>query len=81
MPDRAGSKWSSWGRAGLIGAIRLYRVALSPWLGPACRFEPSCSQYGIEAIARHGVVRGSWLTARRIGRCHPLGGFGYDPVP
>lgn len=65
----------------LLFAIRAYRIALSPWLGPACRFEPSCSAYAIEAIERHGATRGAWLAVKRIGRCHPLGGFGYDPVP
>jgi len=65
----------------LIVVIRLYQVLLSPMLGPSCRFDPSCSSYAIEAIAGHGVVRGSWLAARRLTRCHPLGGFGYDPVP
>lgn len=70
-----------WPRQVLIGAIRIYQLVLSPHLGPACRFEPSCSVYAIEAIARRGLIRGSWLAAVRIGRCHPWGGFGYDPVP
>ena len=70
-----------WPRQVLVALIRLYRIALSPLIGPACRFEPSCSSYAIEAIARRGVIRGGWLAARRIGRCHPWGGFGYDPVP
>jgi putative membrane protein insertion efficiency factor len=61
--------------------VRIYQITLSPWLGPACRFDPSCSGYAMEAVQRHGVVRGVWLALRRIGRCHPLGGFGYDPVP
>jgi putative membrane protein insertion efficiency factor len=65
----------------LIAVIRLYRLFISPLLGPACRFEPSCSAYACCALARHGVVRGAWLAARRIGRCHPWGGSGYDPVP
>lgn len=65
----------------VITLLRVYQVTLSPWLGPACRFDPSCSRYAIEAVERHGVARGSWLALRRIGRCHPLGGFGYDPVP
>lgn len=65
----------------LISAIRIYRWIISPWLGPVCRFEPSCSQYAIEAVERHGPVRGSWLAARRLGRCHPLGDHGYDPPP
>ncbi len=65
----------------LILALRGYQLVLSPWLWPACRFDPSCSTYAIVAVDRHGAVRGSWLALRRIGRCHPLGGFGYDPVP
>jgi uncharacterized protein len=68
-------------RAGAVLAIRAYQVALSPLLAPACRFEPSCSRYAIEAIERHGALRGTWLAAKRIGRCHPWGGFGHDPVP
>ena len=69
------------GRRLLVAAIALYRQLLSPWLGPACRFEPTCSCYAAEAIERHGAVRGVALAARRIARCRPLGGFGYDPVP
>ena len=65
----------------LIGLVKLYRVAISPWLGMNCRFQPTCSEYAIEALQRHGVFRGSWLAAKRIGRCHPWGGSGYDPVP
>ena len=70
-----------WMRAVLIAVIRIYQAVVSPLLAPACRFEPSCSTFAVEAIARRGVVRGSWLALRRIGRCHPWGGFGYDPVP
>ena len=66
----------------LIGlAIHAYQVAIAPVLGPACRFEPSCSRYAAEAVERHGALRGSWLAARRLGRCHPFGGYGPDPVP
>ena len=65
----------------LIGLVRLYRLAISPWLGGNCRFEPTCSNYAIEALQVHGVLKGSWLAARRIGRCHPWGSAGYDPVP
>jgi putative membrane protein insertion efficiency factor len=64
-----------------VSAIRLYQLILSPWLGPACRFAPTCSEYAIEAIRSHGMRRGSWLAVRRLGSCHPLGGSGYDPVP
>jgi len=65
----------------LIQLVRLYRVAISPWLGANCRFDPTCSSYAIEALQRHGILKGSWLAMRRIGRCHPWGGSGYDPVP
>ena len=64
-----------------IGMLRIYQRVVSPMFGPACRFEPSCSDYMLEAIMRHGLVRGAWLGVRRIGRCHPLGESGYDPVP
>jgi len=65
----------------LIQLVRLYRVAISPWLGANCRFDPTCSSYAIEALQTYGVLKGSWLAAKRIGRCHPWGGSGYDPVP
>jgi len=61
--------------------IRFYQIFISPLLGPACRFQPSCSQYAIEALRKHGFWKGSWLAARRILRCHPLNPGGYDPVP
>ncbi len=65
----------------LCGLIRVYQVAISPFLGRNCRFEPTCSAYAVEALGRYGVARGLWLAVRRIGRCHPWGGSGYDPVP
>lgn len=65
----------------LIGLIRLYKTLLSPMLPSACRFQPTCSVYAIEAIRNHGALRGSFLAIRRIGRCHPLHPGGYDPVP
>lgn len=64
-----------------LGTIRLYQATLSPFMGKSCRFEPTCSHYGYEAIATHGPWRGGWLTIKRIGRCHPLVKGGYDPVP
>lgn len=72
----------SFGLAWLLSLpIRLYRLAISPFLPPACRYEPSCSRYALEALATHGPVKGLWLAAHRIARCHPWGGFGLDPVP
>lgn len=68
-------------RIALLTLIRIYRLALSPWLGRRCRYEPTCSAYAAEAIERHGAMRGVWLTARRLARCHPWGAAGYDPVP
>jgi putative membrane protein insertion efficiency factor len=64
-----------------IALVKGYQVALSPLLGGRCRFVPSCSHYSIEAFQRHGTLRGLWLTLWRVGRCHPWGGSGDDPVP
>ncbi|SFG77111.1 membrane protein insertion efficiency factor YidD [Pedobacter insulae] len=64
-----------------LGIIRLYQLLLSPLLGASCRFTPTCSQYGIEAIKKHGPFKGGWLTLKRIGSCHPWGRHGHDPVP
>lgn len=61
--------------------IHVYQYTLSPLLGPRCRFHPSCSTYALEAIDRHGALYGSWLTLRRLLRCHPLNPGGFDPVP
>lgn len=61
--------------------LRLYRVAISPLLGTNCRYTPSCSAYALEALRRHGALKGTWLAARRIARCHPWGGSGIDNVP
>ncbi|MGZ5218647.1 MAG: membrane protein insertion efficiency factor YidD [Chitinophagaceae bacterium] len=61
--------------------IKIYQLIISPWIGPKCRYTPTCSHYSIEAFKKHGVIKGLWLTIKRIGRCHPWGGSGYDPVP
>lgn len=61
--------------------IRSYQLLISPMLGANCRFNPTCSQYGLESIRRYGPFKGGWLTLKRIARCHPWGGHGHDPVP
>lgn len=68
-------------KALLLGAITVYQNTVGPALPKSCRFEPSCSRYAYEAIERHGVMRGSWLAIKRLSRCQPFGGHGYDPVP
>ena len=65
----------------LICLIKFYQSAISPHFPPACRYTPTCSAYALEAIKKHGAIKGSWLAMKRISRCHPLGGRGYDPVP
>ena len=69
----------------LTAPIFAYRYLISPWLGPNCRFDPSCSAYALEAIEKHGALKGGWLTLRRLSKCHPVtwlgGSYGYDPVP
>lgn len=65
----------------LVGLIKVYRIAISPLLGNRCRFYPSCSAYAIEALEKHGAVKGTVLTMKRICRCHPLCEGGFDPVP
>ncbi|MCH5227043.1 MAG: membrane protein insertion efficiency factor YidD [Muribaculaceae bacterium] len=65
----------------LIFFIKIYQSAISPHFPPACRYTPTCSAYAVEALRKHGALKGSWLAIKRISRCHPLGGSGYDPVP
>ncbi len=65
----------------VIFPVRLYQLMVAPWLPPACRYHPSCSNYMIQAIEKHGILRGVWLGIRRLLRCAPWGGHGYDPVP
>ena len=65
----------------LIGLIKVYQWTLSPFIGRSCRYTPTCSNYGIEAIEKHGPFKGSWLTLKRVLSCNPWGGSGYDPVP
>jgi len=65
----------------LVGLVRFYQLAISPWMGSSCRYSPTCSQYMIEAVNEWGPLKGFWLGIKRIGRCHPWGDEGYDPVP
>jgi putative membrane protein insertion efficiency factor len=65
----------------LIIPIKLYQILLSPLIGPSCRFTPTCSNYAIEAINKHGPLKGLWLAIKRISKCHPWGDSGHDPVP
>ncbi|WP_210467825.1 membrane protein insertion efficiency factor YidD [Sporosarcina sp. 6E9] len=65
----------------LKGIIKIYQKAISPLMPPSCRFHPTCSNYGLEAIETHGALKGSWLAIRRISKCHPFHEGGYDPVP
>ncbi|HEV8505222.1 MAG TPA: membrane protein insertion efficiency factor YidD [Chitinophagaceae bacterium] len=64
-----------------IALIKIYQWIISPWIGPKCRFTPTCSQYALEALKKYGLLKGMWLAVKRISRCHPWGGHGYDPVP
>ena len=68
-------------KRGMIRAIRFYQRAISPLTGPSCRFTPTCSEFAVGAIEQYGALSGGWLAFRRILRCHPFGGQGYDPVP
>lgn len=71
----------SWPARLMLGLVRSYQLTLSPWLGRGCRYLPTCSEYASDALRGHGAARGGWLTLRRLLRCHPWGGHGYDPVP
>ena len=64
-----------------IVLIRFYQLVISPWLGPKCRYTPTCSQYALEAFKKYGPFKGFWLSLKRVSSCHPWGGSGYDPVP
>lgn len=65
----------------IIGLVRFYQLAISPWLGSSCRYSPTCSHYMIEAVNEWGPLKGFWMGLKRIGRCHPWGSDGFDPVP
>ncbi|MBQ7791451.1 MAG: membrane protein insertion efficiency factor YidD [Rikenellaceae bacterium] len=69
------------GAAPLLFLVRFYQRCISPLTPPSCRYTPTCSQYAIEALRKYGPIKGSWLTIKRLSRCHPWGGSGYDPVP
>lgn len=73
-------RWSLMARIASL-PVYLYRYTLSPILPPRCRYQPTCSEYALVALQKHGAIKGGWLALRRIGRCHPWGGSGYDPVP
>ena len=64
-----------------IALIKIYQWVISPWLGPKCRYTPTCSNYALQAFKKYGLFKGFWLATKRILRCHPWGGHGYDPVP
>ena len=72
---------SRWLASALLGVVWVYRKLVSPFLRPRCRYQPTCSVYATDALKQHGGFRGGWLTLKRIARCHPWGGSGYDPVP
>ncbi len=81
VPQKNNGLFSSVLSAVLVGLVRAYQLLLSPYLPQSCRYTPSCSAYMITAIKGHGPFRGTWLGLKRIGRCHPWGGHGHDPVP
>jgi hypothetical protein len=65
----------------VMALIRIYQLILSPYIGPKCRYSPTCSQYAMEALKKYGLFKGLWLAVKRVSRCHPWGGHGVDPVP
>lgn len=65
----------------IIALVRFYQLAISPYFPARCRYQPTCSAYAIESLGKHGAIKGGWLALKRIGRCHPWGGSGFDPVP
>jgi len=81
MAERSGMKSPSLASQFLILLVRIYQVTLSPFMGGHCRYQPTCSKYAIEALRDHGAFRGGWLAFKRVARCHPWGGSGWDPVP
>jgi putative membrane protein insertion efficiency factor len=74
-------KINEWLSLPFLLLIRFYKTFISPMLGPKCRYTPTCSSYSMEAFKKYGPIKGFWLTIKRIGRCHPWGGHGHDPVP
>ena len=80
-PARARSRVSGVPGRVLAGLVRVYQLVLSPAMAPSCRHLPTCSEYAVEALRRHGALGGGWLAVRRIARCHPFGTSGFDPVP
>lgn len=82
-PSKKPTRWQqmSWGSRLVALPVWGYRLFISPWLPPSCRYRPTCSEYALEALKLHGPIKGGYLTTRRLMRCHPFGGHGYDPVP
>ncbi len=76
-----GARWKTFLRKAFLLPVYFYRVFISPLTPPSCRYTPTCSQYMVEAVLKYGIFKGTWLGIKRILRCHPWGGSGYDPVP
>lgn len=81
MPHREENRWSTVLRHVALIPVYFYRGCISPLFPPTCRYTPTCSQYMVQAVMKYGVIKGGWLGIKRIARCHPWGGSGYDPVP